>query len=161
MGSGKTTIGKKLAKRLGLQFIDLDIFIEKKTKKTIQTLFETKGEDNFRRLEYEALSEISKTQNILVATGGGTACFLNNIELINENGLSIYLKMNPESLANRLNNSKTERPLIKGKSKSELLTYIKDTLDKREKYYKKSNIVVSGLNPDIDNITKIINDFTA
>lgn len=160
MGCGKTSAGKKLAGRLGLHFIDLDNYIEEKTGKTIAEIFATNGEKNFRNYEHDSVSEISLKNNVLVATGGGTPCFYNNLEIINRSGLSIYLKMDAISLANRLINSKTERPLIKGKSKSELISYIKETLKEREKFYQKSNIIVPGLNPDINKILTKIDEYT-
>jgi len=102
MGSGKTTVGQKLARRLGYSFIDMDMQIEKESSMSINQIFKELGEDGFRRREHDLLLRIIRMDNVVVSTGGGVPCFDNNMELINQNGMSIYLKMTPESLVKRL-----------------------------------------------------------
>jgi shikimate kinase len=148
MGSGKSTVGKKLAKALNLQFIDLDNFIEERNLKTIPEIFASVGEDGFRKVEQSALHEVSELENVVVATGGGAPCFFDNIELIKRTGISVYLNGTPRILAERLMNSKTERPLIKGKTKVELTEFIDDTLHKRDHWYKHADHVI-GFDHDI------------
>jgi len=129
MGSGKSTLGKKLAAKLKRDFVDLDELIEEKEKCSIQKLFDTKGEDYFRTIEHEYLKRlINVTTNQVISLGGGTPCFYGNMELMNESGVSIYIKYNAGILTNRLINAKIERPLIKGKTREELSQYINDTL---------------------------------
>jgi shikimate kinase len=142
MGSGKSTIGKGLAKALKLQFIDLDSFIEERNHKTIPEIFALHGETEFRLLEQKALQEISTFENVVIATGGGAPCFFNNIEVIKATGKSIYLNGTPHILADRLLHSKTERPLIKGKSEEELIQFIHETLNKRDHYYKQADLII-------------------
>jgi len=142
MGSGKSTVGKGLAKAFGLQFIDLDTYIEKRNFKTIPELFATVGEEGFRKAEQKALHEVSEFENVVIATGGGAPCFFDNMEVIKRTGKSVYLRGTPHILAERLLNSKTERPLIKGKSEEELITFIHETLAKREKWYLQADIIL-------------------
>lgn len=142
MGSGKSTIGKGLAKELNLQFIDLDTFIEERNHKTIPEIFALHGENEFRLLEQKALLEVSTFENVVVATGGGAPCFFNNMEVIKTTGKSVYLNGTPRILADRLRHSKTERPLIKGKSEEELIQFINETLDKRDRWYKQADLII-------------------
>ncbi len=156
MGSGKTTAGKKLAKKMGYKFADLDIMIENKYRITIQNLFDKYDESTFRLLEKKALSETFNTDNIVISTGGGTPCFYNNMELINANGISIYLKMDSKSILDRLLSAKRKRPLIAGKSPDELFSFIKTQLEWREPFYLKAGIIADGENPDMDKLAKQI-----
>ena len=141
MGVGKTTIGKGLAELFDLEFIDLDKFIENKYRKTIPQIFEAKGEDGFRNIEQNALAEVANFENVIVSTGGGAPCFFENMEIMNRSGVTVYIKAEPEELANRLLASKTERPLIAGKSREELIPFIQNHLSAREYYYNKAQIV--------------------
>ena len=138
MGSGKTTVGKKLSKHLSLNFIDLDAYIENKYHKSIAALFEEKGEEGFREIERSALKEVALIENVIISTGGGAPCFFDNMELMNSAGITVYLQASPEELASRLLASKTVRPLIKGKSREELIPFITEHLAKRDRYYKRS-----------------------
>lgn len=139
MGAGKTTIAKELAKKLDYNVIDLDEYIEKKHNTSIEQLFHEKGENGFRALEKEALAEIVKTEKSIIATGGGTPCFYNNMEVINQHGISIYLKLGVENLMERIIESKQERPLIKGMGPHQLKEFIAQTLAVREPYYMQAN----------------------
>jgi shikimate kinase len=142
MGSGKSTVGRELAEKLDLQFIDLDNFIEERNFKTIPEIFASVGEEGFRKAEQQALHEVSEFENVVVATGGGAPCFFDNMEVIKKTGTSVYLNGTPRILANRLLHSKTERPLIKGKTKAELISFIDDTLHKRNHWYKQADLVI-------------------
>jgi shikimate kinase len=142
MGSGKSTVGKELAKELKLQFIDLDNFIQERNFKTIPEIFASEGENGFRLLEKKALHEVSEFENVIVATGGGAPCFFDNMELINQTGISIYLNGTPRILTERLRHSKTERPLINGKNDQELIEFIHETLEKRNKWYMQATVII-------------------
>ncbi len=147
MGSGKSSLGKELAHKLGLAFVDLDELIEEKEGKKISEIFETDGENKFRETEHECLLTTLQLNNVVISTGGGTPCFFDNMELINAKGISIYIKLNAGILASRLEDDKEKRPLIKHcKNKIELELFIKDLLEKREKYYSQSKILVEGKN---------------
>lgn len=142
MGSGKSTVGKKLAKSLGLSFIDMDDYIEERNFKSIPKIFADEGEDGFRIREQKALHELSEFEDIVIATGGGAPCFFDNMEVIKKTGKSMYLSGSPRILADRLKKSKVERPLIKGKSFDELVAFIDVTLNKREHWYKQADVIL-------------------
>lgn len=141
MGVGKTTVGKRLAKALKLNFIDLDAHIQSKYRKTIAELFAEKGENAFRELERNALLEVTSFEDVIVSTGGGTPCFSDNMDIMNAAGTTIYIQAEPDELASRLRASKNVRPLISDKSPEELLPFIAQHLAQRECYYKKAQIV--------------------
>jgi shikimate kinase len=156
MGSGKTSIGKKLAKKMKYAFLDLDQEIEKQENLSISEIFEIHGEDYFRVLEKKVLVDLTQLSNTVVSCGGGTPCHYNNIELINNAGISIYLQLSPEALHSRLKSAKTQRPLLKNKEEKELLVYIKSKLDERQSCYLKSKIVIPGLDVNIENLINYI-----
>ena len=158
MGCGKSTLGRKLACYAGLQFIDMDHYIESRNCKTVPQIFAEEGEEAFRHKERKALEELSEFTNVIIATGGGAPCFYDNMDLMNRTGKTIYLNIDPEILAERLIESKNERPLIKGKSKEELVQYIATTLSQREKFYRKAQFQITEPDVDLDKLIKIIND---
>jgi shikimate kinase len=153
MGSGKSTVGKRLANRLKLDFIDLDKFIEKEEGKSIPQIFESQGEKSFRQLEKEYLLKLSEKKDVVISTGGGTPCFFDNIEFMNRIGTTIYLKMNVKALCNRLQNAKSERPLIKNFNSEELAQFVEKSLNERTVYYEKAKLIVNGENIDLDKLT--------
>ena len=140
MGCGKSFLSKKLSKVLTIDYFDLDNLVELKEKLTIIEIFEKKGESYFREIENLELNNLIKKNNkSIVATGGGTPCFLNNMKLMNKYGITIYLKKKPDLLFKSLLNSKKERPVFNGfKSKSEFFNNFKQ----REKFYNKSKIII-------------------
>ena len=141
MGSGKTTVGKKLAKSLSLSFIDLDDFIQNKYRKTIADIFAELGEEEFRKIEGRALREVSEIEDVVISTGGGAPCFFDNMKIMNNAGITLYIDVKHEELAARLMASKSVRPLILGKSKDELIPFITKHLSQRERYYRSAQIV--------------------
>ena len=146
MGCGKSTIGRKVAALLGTNFIDLDKYIEERNFKSVPDIFAQEGEAAFRLKERQALQEVAEFEEIVVGTGGGAPCFFDNMQLMNEAGITIYLAPDNETLASRLLRSKNERPLIAGKSKEELLTFIQQALEKRAPFYEQSKIIIRGIN---------------
>jgi shikimate kinase len=150
MGSGKTTYGKLMGKELDLSFVDLDAYIEQKNRKTISQLFEEFGEEGFRKLEKDALHEVADFEKTVIATGGGTPCFSDNMEYMNAHGDTFYLRTSVRELRDRLKMSKTKRPLIQGKDPRELEDYIANSLEKREGFYLKSKYILEtdDLNPN-------------
>jgi len=156
MGCGKSTVGKRLAKHAGLQFIDMDHYIEKRNCKTVPQLFEEFGEEGFRKRERKALEELSEFTDVVIATGGGAPCFFDNIDLMNRTGKTIYLNIDPKILASRLLKSKTERPLIKGKSKEDLIDFIDETLKKRNAFYKQAHYEITQPDVDLDEVVEML-----
>ena len=135
MGAGKTTVGRQLAMALGLQFYDLDWYIEMRYHKKVSEIFAEQGEEHFRDLERRMLHEVAEFEDVVVSCGGGTPCFYDNMAYMNQQAETVYLKLEPEVLAMHLRMGKTVRPLILGKTEDELLQYIKDSLREREPYY--------------------------
>jgi shikimate kinase len=150
MGSGKTTMGKLLAQQLGLNFLDLDAYIEGKFHRTIAQIFEQEGEADFREIEHRFLHEVAEFEDVVIATGGGAPCFYDNMAYLNEQGITIYLKMSADQLAERLALSKTGvRPLISNKNKAELQQFIAEGLSKREGFYNCAKHIISGNDEEI------------
>ncbi|MGE5317117.1 MAG: shikimate kinase [Chloroflexota bacterium] len=156
MGCGKSTVGKKLATRLKFDFIDTDSAIENMTGKPVSVIFEQEGEDAFRLLENSVLKSLAARNNIVIATGGGTPCFYDNMAMMNRSGITIYVKMHPDSLAKRIIDSKTERPLLRRISDNDLPSYIANHLNARERFYNQAQLTVKGENLKIDELHLLI-----
>jgi shikimate kinase len=156
MGCGKSTLGHQLADKLGLTFIDLDKFIEERNYKTIPQLFSELGEEGFRMRERKALEEVSEFVDVVVATGGGAPCFFDNMELMLRTGITIFLDIETSVLTERLLNSKTDRPLIRGKMKHELTDFIDDMMLKRRPYYEKAEIHIKTFGDTLNNVLEEI-----
>jgi len=137
-GSGKSTEGARLAKALGWNFVDLDKAIEESSGVSITSIFETQGEAAFRKLEQDQLIKTFNYTNTIIACGGGTVCYENNMEHIQQHGLSIYLKANPAFILSRIQGKIAERPMFKGLEEIELIEKIKELLQLREPYYLKA-----------------------
>jgi shikimate kinase len=158
MGSGKTTVGRPLATRLGYQFIDQDDVIEERFGMTITEIFAKVGEPEFRKTEREVLADLSQMDHVVIATGGGCPCFFDNMETMNRHGLSIYLKGDPKTLVHRLKDSHGTRPLIKDKSEEELIQYVTDKLAEREPFYSKAKYTVETRNLKVEDILQFLED---
>ncbi len=143
MGAGKSTLGRKLADELNLQFIDTDTFIENRFRERIRDMFLRVGEEAFRLKEHYVIEELSGIQDCIIATGGGLPCFHNNMEIMKSSGLTLYLEASPEQLAERLELCKRTRPTIYNKEGTELLQHIKEALSIREITYQKADLIVS------------------
>jgi len=156
MGSGKSTAGKKLAAALGWKFIDLDKEIEDTYGKNIPDIFASEGEAKFRQLEAEALNRLKAGMNTIISTGGGTPCHGSNLELMKATGITVYLKMTPNQLTNRLLGSTEDRPLLKDIPDEKLPVFIAAKLAEREKWYDQAQIIVEGLNLDINSLLAIV-----
>jgi shikimate kinase len=146
MGCGKSTLGKKLAHNLKHDFIDLDSYIEEQEGRTIKEIFADDGEDYFRKLERVYLHRVIDTENVVISVGGGTPCFFDNMEQMNEYGMTVYINMHPKALIPRLQLSEAFRPLIAEMEGEVLLDYVYKTLREREGFYHKAQKVVTGYN---------------
>ncbi|TVQ08067.1 MAG: shikimate kinase [Bacteroidetes bacterium] len=146
MGSGKTTLGKRLAKKIDYRFTDMDHFLEEKEGMKVSEIFEQKGEKYFREMEKAFLESLEVEENVVIATGGGAPCWGQNMEIMNQKGVTVYLKMSPASLASRLEKARTIRPLIAGLEPEHLQHYIEKKLQEREPWYNKARCVVRGEN---------------
>lgn len=142
MGAGKTTIGKTLAKQLGVPFYDLDWYIETRMRKKVKQIFDERGEEGFRIIEKNMLHEAAEFENVVIACGGGTPCFFDNMEYMVGQGDVVYLRGTPEVLFRHLKMGKGVRPLLLGKNDEELLEYIRENVRKREEFYTKANHII-------------------
>ncbi len=123
MGSGKTTVGQLLAEKLGYTFLDMDTYIEGKMFKSVSQIFAELGEEQFRLLEQRSLHEIGEIENVVIATGGGAPCFYDNMEYMNRMGTTIYLKLSPVELSERLETFRTnKRPLLANRKGGRIAT---------------------------------------
>lgn len=157
MGSGKTTIGRMIAKKLNIQFYDLDHYIENKYRTTIALLFQEKGEAAFREIERNCLHEVGEFENVLIATGGGAPCFFDNIDFMNNNGTTIYFRLKANELTERLLAARDgQRPLIANKTPEELKKFIAETIAKREPFYSKAQHIIDAYLPEIEVMEKAI-----
>lgn len=159
-GAGKSTLGRKLAAELNLPFFDLDTEIAKAANSTIPEIFRKNGEAYFRKLESEVLKTVVfSAENLVIATGGGTPCFHNNLKFMNEKGLTVYLKASLATLTNRLLKSGlTGRPLFQNKTKDDLCQFLVATLAKRVTFYTQAGIIFESLplTPDTVALAEII-----
>ena len=135
MGAGKTTIGRQLAIALGLQFYDLDWYIELRYHKKVSEIFAEQGEERFRDMERRMLHEVAEFEDVVISCGGGTPCHYDNMQYMNQQAETVYLKVKPEVLCMHLSMGRTIRPLILGKTEDELLQYIRQSLVEREPFY--------------------------
>ncbi len=156
MGSGKSTVGKGLARRLGYSFVDMDARIEGEHGLSINEIFEKLGEKAFREMENNLLKEMVSLKDAVISTGGGLPCTGNNMDLINRKGVSIYLQLDPAALLNRLSRGKSRRPLIRHLSREELETFIYEKLKEREPVYLKAHHVVNGLDVNLEKLAEIL-----
>ena len=156
MGTGKSHWGKIWASQHKLKFIDLDNEIEKKTGLRVDEIFEIKGEDYFRIVEAETLIEMQQYDNCIIACGGGTPCFKNNIDWMNNNGTTIFLNATPSKLLENILNDNKERPLLKKTNKGELLFFIEMKLKERIDFYNKANVRLEVFDLNTNSIEAIL-----
>ena len=159
MGSGKTSVGKQLARMMNYKFFDTDALIEEREGKTIEQLFEMNGETYFRNCESKIITEFFEMKDAVISCGGGTPCFNNNMALMNQHGITVYLKMEPEALKHRLMNAKKRRPLMLNISEDNMLNEIREKLQTREPVCKQAKIMLNGLDVDLNLLHKSIQYF--
>jgi len=156
MGVGKSTIGRKLASHLGFKFVDTDEMFEEKYKLSIESFFSKYNEKLFREFENKILESTFALNNTIIATGGGTPCYLNAMDEINKNGISVYLEMPVDAIVTRLENTIKPRPLVKDKSHEALTLEVERMLNERVNIYEKANLIFNATNPDIERLVKTL-----
>lgn len=144
MGSGKTTLGKAYARENQLAFVDLDWYIEERMHQSISDLFAKWGETGFRELERKMLHEAGEFENTVIACGGGTPCFFDNMEYMNTAGDTVFLDVHPDVLFRRLKIAKAKRPLLANKTDEELMGTITSALQKRLPFYEQARFRFNG-----------------
>lgn len=143
--SGKSTLGRPLAKELNYRFLDMDEIIETREGKTISEIFRDRGEDYFRKAESEVLKRIPQNDALIVATGGGTPCFFDNMEFIKKAGISIFLHVKPEEIAARILKSEANnRPLVNKENPNQMLDELKERYQNRLPFYRQATLEVEG-----------------
>jgi shikimate kinase len=138
MGAGKTTLGRAYAKAMGLDFIDLDWYIEGRYHKSVGQIFAERGEDGFRQLEQMMLHEVGEFDDVVISVGGGTPCFFDNMAYMNTQGQTVYLDVSVDVLFRRLKIAKAKRPLLKDKTDEELRAFINTALENRAPFYEQA-----------------------
>ncbi|QKJ31753.1 shikimate kinase [Mucilaginibacter mali] len=156
MGCGKTTMGKKLASRLGYAFIDLDHVLEAQAGKTITQYFADHGEAAFRELESSVLKDTVYPDKAVVSTGGGLPCFFDNMDWMKAHGKVVYIKLNAKTLAGRLENNKDDRPILRHKHGDELVAFIDEKLAEREPFYSRANVIADGLSLTAERLDQLL-----
>ncbi|OAQ40681.1 shikimate kinase [Pedobacter psychrophilus] len=156
MGCGKSKMGKALASKLNKTFIDLDDLIVLKNQMSIPEMFANFGENGFREKEKGVLQQSAFAEDVVIATGGGAPCFFENMDWMNNNGLTIFIDTPVKVLADRLINARVERPLVKGKSYEELTTFIEMKLSERKPFYNKAQIILKGVDLNVETIVEAL-----
>jgi shikimate kinase len=156
MGSGKTFLGRQLAQLLNYEFIDLDERIEEHEKKSIAEIFSEDGEAYFRAKESLQLQMFAGKTNAVIATGGGTPCFHDNMKWMNDHGFTVYLQLSPEILFQRLQPEITHRPLLAGKSDEEVKIFISTKLAERSVFYEQAKAVINTDSCSVQDIADLV-----
>jgi shikimate kinase len=159
MGSGKSTAGRILAARLGYEFADLDTLIEEQEKMPITEIFALRGEEYFRMAESRALNTLLDRTGMVVACGGGTPCFHDNMQRMKSAGLTIYLKASTQVLTRRLSGKVSKRPLVAGLKGDELRSHLQKLLSGREGWYRQSHIIFPADQLDMDALLEITTSY--
>ncbi len=156
MYSGKTTLGRQLAKLTGWDFVDLDTLFEQRYHTAIPLFFSRYGESAFRKLERLVLESTENMKRTIISTGGGTPCQGDNMDWILAHGTAVYLEMDADAVCRRIWRSKKNRPLLMGMTPEQQREYVKQQLSLRTPCYQKAPYKTSGENPDIASLQKII-----
>lgn len=139
MGSGKTYWAQRLSEALLMEWIDLDAQIEKTVEMSVKDIFETYGELYFREKERDTLRQLgSLSENLIVATGGGTPCFFHNMQWMNENGITFWLNVSIDTLYKRLKTEIEQRPLLHKLNKEELKQFLTAKNEERKPFYQQA-----------------------
>lgn len=157
MGAGKTTAARRLAQRLGWGVADTDALFEEKYKISVNDFFNKYDEPLYRKLESEVLKSTESLENVVVSTGGGTACYFDNMEWMNQHGLTVFLRISPQAAVDRVIHSRHKRPLVEGKTEEELTEFVQRHYTSRLPYYEQAQITVKAEDLDLENLIEMIN----
>ena len=155
-GSGKTTVGKQLARALQYEFLDMDILFGQRYEVPVNLFIKKYGETMFRKCEYDLLTEIVEKPYTVISCGGGTPCFFNSMDLLLQNAFTIYIKMAQKSLYQRLLNSKRTRPLVHKEDPEAIMAFIEKTLPAREAYYNRAHLCYKGEDFHLNELLQVL-----
>ena len=156
MGAGKSTTSKRLANKLGWEAYDTDRLFEERFKISINDFFHKYDANLYRKLETQILHDTLKYDNAVIATGGGTPCFNNNMEWMNQHGFTVFLKVSPQSAISRLSQSKVKRPILIDKTQEELAEFIMKNYAERLPFYEQAQLTFKGEDCDVEQLTTLI-----
>jgi len=154
--SGKTTLGKKLANRLNMEFVDLDEVIERREGRIVPDLYTELGDEGFRVKEWEALKETIVKDNLVISMGGGAPCHCDNMNLMERKGEVIYIQLDNDTLVSRLKAAVKDRPIVLNKTDAELRAFVKELRERCEHHYLRAKYIIDGKNLTIDAIMKVL-----
>ena len=157
-GSGKSSLGKRLARRMGLRFVDTDNVVEQQVGAPIADIFHYEGEEYFRIAERRAVESLAnKAMDLVIATGGGLPTWRDNMEWMLRSGVTIYLRRSPEQILSRLSAyGREKRPMFRGKSDEELLQFMRQQMAAREENYAQAHISVNCTTMSDDDVVEYI-----
>ena len=157
-GSGKSSLGKRLARRMGLRFVDTDNVVEQQVGAPIADIFHYEGEEYFRIAERRAVESLAnEAMDLVIATGGGLPTWRDNMEWMLRSGVTIYLRRSPEQILSRLSAyGREKRPMFRGKSDEELLEFMRQQMAEREEYYAQAHISVDCTTMSDDDVVEYI-----
>lgn len=158
MGAGKTTTARRLAHQLGWEVADTDALFEEKYKISVNDFFNKYDEPLYRKLESAVLKETENLENVVVATGGGTACYFDNMEWMNSHGLTVFMRISPQAAVDRVIHSRHKRPLAIGKTEEELTEFVAQHYTSRMPFYEQARITIKSEDLDLENLTKTIKE---
>ena len=156
MGAGKTTAARRLAQRMGWEVVDTDALFEEKYKISVNDFFNKYDEPLYRKLESEVLKATESLDHVVVSPGGGTACFFDNMDWMNQHGLTVFLRISPQAAVDRVIHSRHKRPLVEGKSEEELTEFVNQHYASRLPFYEQANIIVKSEDLDLDALIRQI-----
>lgn len=157
MGAGKTYWGRKLATSSGISFLDLDALIVSEEKRSVNDIFENEGENYFRQIESRTLKNLLNKERFILATGGGTPCFFDNMDWMNSNGLTVWIDEPVDVLMKRLKHDR-DRPVLRNCTPSDSRSYIESLLKERTEYYKRAHVHLRPPAITLDAFVKILSD---
>lgn len=156
MGAGKTTVARRLANHLGWEVADTDAMFEEKYRISICDFFNKYDEPLYRKLESEVLKSTADLENVVISTGGGTACYFDNMDWMNQHGLTVFLRISQKAVVDRLLHAKRKRPLAEGKSEAELTEFVTRHYTERLPFYEQAKITVKAEDFDLESFIKQI-----
>lgn len=156
MGCGKSFLSRRLAEAMGISVIDMDKYIEEKYFMSVPDIFAKFGEEEFRQREKLVLKELTLIDDVIIATGGGAPCFFDNVQVMKNAGVLLYIKVSEEIIVERLMNSKHKRPLVDGKSKEELIDFVSAKIKEREDFYLQAHDIIDPTNQSLESIIELI-----